>query len=661
MQRNQVFSLFLLPMIALFVGSALAIAQQREEPPADDAKAADADAAPNPFGEPAAQPEAPPPEAPEPTKPPPKAAAAAKSAAPEIKRLPETNPAVLATLEMPRKTPADILKVVLWLIDLDRAEAAKPILEELTKLQLSDAQRQELVDQFGSGSMLKLSRSKELAPNGAAFADACMATATAAASDPQRIDSLIKQLADPSPEVRLMAQHDLAAIGPQAAKATLEAFAREPDRNRRSAIAAGIVAQHPLVENMLLAMVDTRDPALRSDVVAILRKLQVPQAQPFLPETLSGAEQGLSRALSSYARGTPVFAADQDNHVELWQWNDSTKQLSSVRVPANQARIIWMSKLARALSSLRPDIPAYQRKALLLSWEAASLNPATRNAPAQQLATANPRLLNDILADALKDNHPHAAITAINALAQHRDPNVLITTDGKPSPLAGALSSPNRNVRFAALAAIMALDPPSPYPGSSRVPEALAWFAGSSAERRAVVAMPTLSDAGDLAGLLAAEKLNAHATNSGRDLVSMARETPDVEAIFVDLNILSPGIREVLYQLRMSPTTGDVPIAILAADGRLEAAKRLVEEHQRVIAVSRPHSPEVVANTVKQLSTLADQGSPSANVRAAQAEQAQAWLAKLESGARPFYVIRRTAQLGPRQPLPAAPAPQPAQ
>ena len=43
---------------------------------------------------------------------------------------------------------------------------------------------------------------------------------------------------------------------------------------------------------------------------------------------------------------------------------------------------------------------------------------------------------------------------------------------------------PNRRVRFAALRAIMTLDPKSPYPGSSRVPEAFAWFAGGTGERR---------------------------------------------------------------------------------------------------------------------------------------------------------------------------------
>jgi CheY-like chemotaxis protein len=159
--------------------------------------------------------------------------------------------------------------------------------------------------------------------------------------------------------------------------------------------------------------------------------------------------------------------------------------------------------------------------------------------------------------------------------------------------------------------------------------------------------MPTSAAATNLAGQLASQKLTAEATNSGRELIAMARDTTDVDAIFVDMDIILPHIREVLYELRMNPATGEVPIAIMAAEGRLEAAKRLTEEHQRVVAVPRPHSDEVLANVVKQLGTLADRDAVPANERVAQATQAKAWLAKLESGARPFYVIRRMARLVP--------------
>lgn len=577
------------------------------------------------------------------------AAGKSKPAGPaDIGPKPEKNPAVLSALEMPRNKPADYVESILLLIDLGRPELAKPILAELAKLQVTDAQRVELVSQFGAGSMLKISRSKELAPEGAAFAGACMAAAAAANNNPARIATLVQQLSDPSPENRLLAQHDLAAIGPKAATATLEAFAKETDRNRRAAIAAGIAAMHPVVDGMLLAMLDTRDPALHADVADLLRELQVPQAHP-LVASQGNIEHGIASTLSMYERGTPIFAPDQDNMVEMWQWNDATKQLTSARIPADEARIVWMSKLARTLTQLDPQNPDYQRRALILAWEAESTKHGPRNWPINPkfISEADPQFLEAVLAEALKNNHSHAAISAIKALAQRRDAGVLMTSDGKPSPLAGALASPNRNVRFAALTAIMALDPQSPYPGSSRVPDAIAWFANSGAEHRVLVAMPTSAATSDLAGQLAAHQFVAESTNSGRELINMARSMTDVDLILVDMDIILPNIREVLYQLRANPTTGETPIAILAADGRLEAAKKLAEEHQRMIAIPRPHTDEGLTHALQQLARMADRDAVQPDERIAQAKQAKAWLDKLESGARPFYVVRHTARLAP--------------
>jgi CheY-like chemotaxis protein len=630
LQRNYISYTGAIAMMLLFSTSATAqqAGAKKPAPPKPAPKAASADAAAAPGAAPAAD-------------------ANAKPEDLRVKIEVEKNPAVLTALEMPRKTPADHLQVVLWLIDLDRQQLAKPILEELGKLQLTDSQRAELVNQFGSGSMLKLAQAKDLAPAGAAFAQACTAAAEAATNNPQRLETLIKQLADPSPEIRIAAQHDLAASGQKAVNATLEALAREADPKRRDALATGIMAMHPLSDGPLLAMLDTRDPALRAYIADMLQQLNVPQAAPFLAANEPAAERQLISALSSYSRGTPVFAADPSNQVELWVWDDAAKKLSSVRSTANDARIYWMAKLARALYHLRPQNPDYQLRALVLAWESGS------SAKTQLTDT---RLLNDVLREALKQNHPHAALAAVNALGQSRNPSVLITTDGKPSPLADAVTSPDRGVRFAALHAIMTLDPTSPFPGSSRIPEALAWFAESAAQRRAVVAMPTNEMASQLAGQLSAHGLDAEATNRGREAVTMARDLPEVDAIFVDMDILLPSIRQVLFELRRNPTSGDVPIALLAADGRFEAAQKLAAEHQRVIAVPRLHTAEAVANTVNELARLATPDAAPANERTAQAALAKAWLAKLESGARPFYVVRRTALLEPAPPQRVLPA-----
>ncbi len=284
---------------------------------------------------------------------------------------------------------------------------------------------------------------------------------------------------------------------------------------------------------------------------------------------------------------------------------------------------------------MRPDNRDYLRQAWLYGAEAAGLiGDANVTFPG-----ASTPFVSDVLADALAHNFSHAAIAASNELGRRRDNDVLYTADGEPSPLANALVHPNRRVQFAALTAVMAIDPSSPYPGSSHVSESLAQFAGSTGERRAIVAMPTNAAASDLAGMLAAHDLVAEATNRGRDAVDIALETSDLEMIFVDMDILVPGIRQVLYELRASGTTGEIPIAILAGDGQLEAAERLTEEHDRTIAVPRLHSKETVARTVAELIVVAGSNASSATERAAQARQAIDWIQSLLSKNRSFYEL----------------------
>src|SRR5689334_19210643 len=82
----------------------------------------------------AQQPAAPPVAAPKAGQPADAGAKAVESAQPAL----ETNPAIRAALETPRKKPRDYVQAVLWLIDLGRPELAQPILADLAKLQLTD-------------------------------------------------------------------------------------------------------------------------------------------------------------------------------------------------------------------------------------------------------------------------------------------------------------------------------------------------------------------------------------------------------------------------------------------------------------------------------------------------------------------------------------------
>lgn len=575
----------------------------------------------------------------------------------------ETNPAVQAALELPRTEPSHYVTAILSLVDLGRAELAAPILKELQSLNLSDAQRADLAREFGTHRMMQLAGTKELAPAGREFADACLAAAAAEARDPKRIEQLIEQLTDDSPEARLAARVDLESAGMPGVVAVVEAFGREPDPARRMAFAAAIVRMDPLVVGPLLGMLATDNPELMGDVARLLEALQVSPAVPFIaaakatdPVTEAQAERLLVDAIGRYQQGSPAFVADANNQVRLWYWDGD--KLTSHMYPVEEAQEIWTARLAVALSQLRPENSAYRRQAILLGLEAGG---SPRDATGNPLAAVSvfadlrsvPSLIQQadadelslILAEAMKQDYARAAAAVAYDLLERDDVNVLYVAAPQLSPLVAALDHPNRNVRFAALRTIVTLKPQAPFAGSSFVPKALRYFASSTGERQALVAMPTIARAADIAGLLRQADVDAEITNRGSTAVLLAQEMSDLEFVLVDMDIQRPGIRDVLYGLRIEAATGQVPIGLLAGAGRFEAAQKLADEHQRVIAFSRPHSEEAVTAIADRLLALAGRDYVPPEERLSQAAQAQAWIERLLAEGPAFYDVHRQADV----------------
>jgi hypothetical protein len=564
----------------------------------------------------------------------------------------ETNPAVRAALEWPRTRPADALRAICVFVDLGRTELAQPILAELQARNLSEGELAALVKEFGSHRMLQLAREEKLAPAGGEFSQAAMSAAAAEATNPARLRDQISRLGDPSALVRELALTDLASAGQTGAIALLEAMAVEGDAERRSMLGASARRLRPLVDGPLLAMLETNDPALRAVVAGLLSEAGVPQAAPLLaPASSSAAQRDLVDALDQFRRGAVPFALDGDDRVELWHWDDGSQSLSSARYPAEDARILWMARLAERLAALRPQRRAESQQAIVLRLEADGRRNFTLPRQAAEsgepdgvrLASIDSQLLSDVLSDALKRDYTLAAAAAIDEMARRGDARVLLTADGQPSPLADALVHAERRVRWAALRAIVALDPASPYPGSSRVPDALAWFARGAGIRQGLVAMPTVAEATDLAGKLSAAGIEAEGTNRGADVARLAQQMPDLELVLVDMDIIAPNVRQVLYELRITPATGRIPVALLATEERLAEARRLAGEHERVVAVPLPATAEAVTKFAERLLAQAPRDAAAVDERAAQALEAVAWMAQLLGRGRSFYALRREA------------------
>jgi CheY-like chemotaxis protein len=585
---------------------------------------------------------------------PPVPPAAAPVAIPSAAQLDlETNPAVRAALELPRTEPKHYVSAVLALVDLGRPELAAPILKELLGLNLTDEQRAQLVSDFGSHRMLQLSKNAALAPAGQQFADACMAAAATKARDPQRIARLIGDLTNSSAVVRHAAAVDLAAAGQDGVNATLEALASETDPQRRAAISEAVVSMDQLAVGPLLAMLGQAAPggAADAEVIRLLQALHVTQAAPLIAAYTGSPDATalLIAALDRYRRGTKAFVVDEDDQVELWNWCKG--HLTASRLPAEEAQTIWMARLALALAKLRPDVRDYQQEALVLAFDAGLWDRTLDGTFAvcdlavvdsQRIVDAsNSALFSEVLAAAMKQNRARAAKTTADLLGVRGDAGVLLSAAPQPAALVNALSYPNRRVRFAALSAIMSLNPTATFPGASRVPETLGYFATSASERRAVVAMPIADQATTLAGQLTKLGIEAQAATQGSAAVRLAGKSADLDMILVDADIDAPGVRDVLFALRSTPATGQVPIGILATSERLVSAQQIAADHTRVVAFVRPQTDEATSEIATRLTALSARDQIASKERAAMAAQALAWLGELLAGNQSFYDLKR--------------------
>lgn len=597
---------------------------------------------------------------------------------------PSRDVAVEAVLQLPRETPVQRLQAVVTLMDLEATDDAQRLLTELAEAQLSDTERAELVRQLGTYRMMQLARHPALAGTAGPFVEACMAAAAAAARDPQRLGELLGRFSDDSPVVRRAARADLQDAGIDGVRFAIRSLATEQNADRRLELQRVLAGMGPLATGPLLGALSTENPQLAADVIGVLAALRESHALPLLvvPALLSPAdspagpaaqrayqrltgrpispdeaERRLAHEVSRYIKGVLPFTPDADGRIELWFWDDQAQQFSTERYPSHEARVVWAGRLAEQLDRLNPSDEKHRRMALLLGLEAAKLRQgyelsfgelelSDSLSEAVRIQMADAHGVSRLLADALAADCAGAAAAACDLLAQAGDDGVLYSVGGGFSPLAEALHSAHRRVRFAALRAVLALDPQSPYPGSSRVPELLEFFARGGGESTVLVASPVIEKASTVGGLVAsAAGYEVDVADTGNDLVRLARDAADAEFIVVDATIDSPGVRDVLYSLAAHPAAAGLPTAVLAPAGREYVAQRLAEENPRVVAFARPHSTEAAQALVEQLIARAGRNYVTREERAEQAMFAMEQIGELLARDHCIYNVRGNADL----------------
>lgn len=596
---------------------------------------------------------------------------AADAAAPE-------DPAVEALLASNPTTPNECLRAARTLAGLNRPDLARQFLKKLLDAKPSDADSAALVERFGSPSLLNLAARGELQPEAQQVVDALLAAANRHVQSPERIAQLLAGLASASAEERQAAVVGLRQAGGAAVGAIIEALA-DPARSAehprlRAALAAfGSEAVAPLT-----GLLERADPRLMAEAIRALGAIGAkktayfmlgpycsPQSDPAVrdaagaalrrffsaaPEPAEAVALLVARAEDYFVRREPL-EGEHDGKVVLWSWDPGKKVAISREYPAEWAAVELSARLARDAYALEPE--NHRVRVLYLAtmldcarraagWERSL---AETDSAAVRLAEAfDVRVVWGVLEYALSADRPAAAVGAIELLGRSGSAELLFVGGAELSPLARAACHSDRRVRLAALEAIVHLKPQRPYPGAGGVPGGLAFFAGTSGARRALVAVPGAVHLASLSGLAAALGFQVDATTSGTEAIRLARGGPDYELALIDAGIDAPTAELLVQRIHRDPASADLRIALVARDGFLPRARQIAARDPMVLALPCPTTKDELAWEIGQVMAIAPERFVAHEERQRQATRALGLLAELSGAPAGLYDLRQVEQ-----------------
>lgn len=573
---------------------------------------------------------------------------------------------VAAIMATKPSTPAEQVRAAKILAGLDRPDLAKRFLAQVLAANLDQAQLFALEQHFGSPLFVNLSVRPELAPEGKQMADAVLQAAQAVLQDSARLDDLVRQLSTADEGARLVAMEGLLQGGRVSIGVLIAALA-DPSRASEHEMARTALGQFGRAAvGPLLAALDGGDPNLKTQAILTLAGIGAREAVPFFlapavaPDTeeelqtiaqrglvtfgrpipdASVASAMLVQVAKDYLQGRRRFREDLDGNVTVWTWDAEAGRPASSLRPARDAAMVYAARLAADAHRLTPN--DHQVRVLYLTClleqaaQAAGLDnplPITADSPAGTAAAAGLGVVEDVLVYAMEHDYIGAAVAAVRILAERGSMLGQVCASSGETPLIQAVKHDDPQLRFAAVEAVLGLDPTTAFAGSGAVVDAVCHFATSQGERRALVAGPSTSESQRIAGHLAALGYMADTARSGRELMELALRSADYELVLVDEGLQQPTILFLLQQLRHDNRTAHLPVGIWARDGRLPQAEHAARRDPLVTAFPRPHSQEVVERQVEQVLSLAGTHRLNSEQRLQQASQAMQWLADWSAG-----------------------------
>ncbi len=577
----------------------------------------------------------------------------------------EKDPLVRAILDAKPTKPDQWIHDVQALLNLNRPVFAKEYLKQFSALKPDDAELARIESRYGTALFLRLATTPQLQPEGAAVADAVTQAAHARMQDGARLAALVDRLSDADRAVARSALVELVKAGSVAAVPMITVLADDNRKEAHVAVSTALAALGNEAVDPLIAALGSSNQVLRAQVIAILDKIKSLRATPFvlatalapqggvdprvqraatkmLRDTLGDvpsrdeATQFLTRQLDEFLAGSPPGPVDQNDHVTVWIWDASQQIPRQQETAAEDASFVAAALAAEQLHALNATDSEFKQMYLATGLEVAKrLNgynrPLTQEIGAiyRHAESANTAHLEQVLELALKRKMQGAAIAIIDLLSARKDSELLHSADGKPRLLARALLSPMPRVKFAAAQAVMNIDPTHAYPGSSYLPEVLAYLSASGGVRRVLIGNPRQADAQQLAGFYNVLGFVVDSRTTGRAFALQAFTDPDYRFLLIHDAIDHPRYRELIQTLRRDPRTADLPVGVIVREENQESAEWFAKTDPLTITLAPAVTQEDAALDARRLLALAGRKLVSPDERIHQALFALDALARL--------------------------------
>jgi len=599
-------------------------------------------------------------------------------AAPQAPAAP-LDPVVQALLATGPTTPEELLRTAKILVDLEQPAVARTMIDRLLAQKLDDATLVALDEEFGAALLFRLANIAELKPAAGALADRVLAAVNKVSRAPARIAELVNEVKHDASDEELAATIRSLRPAQEAAAAALVTALADPARAAdRAELRLALTSLGSDSTGPLLALLETANPDLAVQAIESLGKIKDHAIGDYLlapalaDDTPAEVKAAARRAViaqfgeiptsqvaatrvrdrvqallkKSYApNGEPKIAAAAPPM--LWRFDAAKNKLTSEQVTPAVFDAVAAIRLIGDARRILPTSQTLRRLQLValaqgaFDADTAASRAAYAEKARQEMAATSVDELNVLLEFAMAEGYAAAGAEAARHLGALGGDHLLYANTPQPSALAKALAHPDRRLRFAALAAIMAINPDKPYPGSGRVTEALDYFARSSGAPKALIVASQNEEATRLAGLAAGLGYEPEYATDGAAGARLAQLIGDFEFAIVDMAVGAATSGQFLQRLRVDPRSADLPVLVHAFADEVPAADRLARLAPPAVAVVRPHTVEALDYELKLMARAMNRGVVSREERTAECAQAIRWIGQLADQPSKVYELRK--------------------